>query len=98
MNGKGSKWNSSQMFPPIQMMTMTVWTMMNFQLPMNPVTMSAILAPSGASSMIARLTGCRLGARRPRAAAGRDSDAGFLSIMPWVPRLQGDALDACMMH
>jgi hypothetical protein len=40
---------------------MTVWMMMNFQLPRNPVTSSAIRAPSGASSLNSRLTGCRLG-------------------------------------
>jgi hypothetical protein len=48
MNGNGSKWNSRMMLPATQMATMTVWITRNFQLPMNVVTASAILAPSGA--------------------------------------------------
>ena len=47
MNGYGSKWKIRYTLPTIQMMTMTVWIAMNFQLPMKPVAASAMRAPIG---------------------------------------------------
>src|SRR2546430_6895512 len=51
------------MFPLIQTITMTVWRMMNRQLPMKLVTASAMRAPIGASSYMTLFTGWRLGGR-----------------------------------
>src|SRR4029077_10246226 len=51
------------MFPLIQTITMIVCRMMNRQLPMKLVTVSAIRAPNGASSYITLFTGWRLAGR-----------------------------------
>src|SRR5262249_17319334 len=81
MNGYGSKLKKSTMFPRIHTSTITVWMTMNFQLPRNAVTPSAIRPPSGASPVNLRLTGARLGVagrrrnQRERLAAGVRFDA-----------------------
>ena len=59
MNGYGSKWKIRYTFPVIQMVTRTVWMITNRQLPRNPVTRSAIRAPSVVSAASMTLTGWR---------------------------------------